>query len=116
MEQAVETARIENCNDIRELAQMSIGTDKGSWWDDPDFGSELFLLRESGKVDGKTAGIFKRMLRECLAWLIEDGLSSYINCAVERAGKNEISYLVEIAQPDGNNVFIKDVWNGVLKG
>ena len=116
MEQANKTARIENWNDIYELAQMSIGTNKGSWWADPDFGSELYLLRESGKVDGKTAGTFKRMLQECLAWLIEDGLSEYINCTVERTGKNEIQYFVEIVQPNGNNVFIKDVWNGVFKG
>ncbi|MCL2245075.1 MAG: phage GP46 family protein [Treponema sp.] len=116
MEQTVNTARIENCNDIRELARMSIGTDKGSWWADLNFGSEIYLLKESGKVDAKTAGTFKRMLQECLAWLIEDGLIKKINCIVERTGKNEISYNVEIVKPNDGNIFIKDIWNGVFKG
>jgi len=105
--------KIENWNDIRELVLMSIGTDKGSWWADPNFGSELYLLRENSKVDGKTAGNFRRMLWECLAWIIEDGLAKNINCAVERSGKNEITYMVEIIKPDGSNISVKEVWYGI---
>ncbi|MDR1836604.1 MAG: phage GP46 family protein [Treponema sp.] len=116
MEQAIKPVTIENWNAINELTLMSIGTDKGSWWADPNFGSELYLLRESGKVDGKTAGNFRRMLQECLAWIIEDGLAKSINCAVERSGKNEISYTVEIIKPDDSNIFIKDVWYGIQQG
>jgi len=107
------TAKLENWNDIRELVQMSIGTDKGSWWADPDFGSEIYLLRKNGKVDGKTAGNFKRMLQECLVWIVADGLAQRINCAVERTGKNEISYTIETIQPNGCSIFIKDVWKDV---
>ena len=110
------SVRIEQWADIRELVCMSIGTDKGSWWADLNFGSELHLLREGGKVDGKTAGNFRRMLQECLAWIIEDGLAESINCAVERSGKNEISYTVEIIKPDSSNIFIKDVWYGIQQG
>jgi len=107
------SVRIEQWADIRELVQLSIGTDKGSWWADPRFGSELYLLKENGKVDGKTAGIFKRMLEECLAWIVDDGLAESINCAVERTGKNEIAYTVKIIQPNGDGILIKEVWNGV---
>jgi phage gp46-like protein len=107
------TIRIEQCFDIRELVLMSIGTDKGSWWADPGFGSELYLLKQNGKVDGKTAGNFKRMLQECLAWISADGLADRINCSVERIGKNEIAYTVETIQPNGSSIFIKDTWNGV---
>jgi len=110
------TVRLENWNDIRELVQMSIGTDKGSWWADPDFGSELFLLRKNGKINGNTVGVFKRMLEECLAWIVDDGLAERISCAAERTGKNEITYTVETIQPNGGSVFIKDVWNGVRQG
>jgi len=113
MEQANKTVAVENWTDIRELVQMSIGTDKGSWWADPNFGSELYLLRENGKVDEKTAGNFKRMLQECLSWIVTDGLARQINCAVERTGKNVISYTVETIQPDGGSIFIKDVWKDV---
>jgi phage gp46-like protein len=111
-----EPIKLENWNDIRELVQMSIGTNKGSWWADPNFGSELFLLRENGKVDGNTSGIFKRMLQECLAWLVIDGLARQINCEAERIGKNEIAYVVETIPPNGDSFFIKDVWYGVRQG
>jgi phage gp46-like protein len=106
-------ALIDGWNNVRELAMMSIGTDKGRWWADPNFGSELYLLRKTGKVDGKTAGTLKRMLQECLAWLVADGLAKKISCSEERTGKNEISYTVEITRPDGDKFYIKDVWNGV---
>ena len=51
----MEPASIESWNDIRELVLMSIGTDKGTWWADPNFGSDLWILRQEGKVTGKTA-------------------------------------------------------------
>jgi phage gp46-like protein len=113
MERDNKTTTVEGWNHIRELAKMSIGTDKGRWWADPNFGSEIYLLKETGKVDGKTAGTFKRMLQECLAWLVTDGLAKKISCAADRTGRNEISYTVEITRPDGNKSYIKDVWNGV---
>ena len=43
------------------------GTDKGRWWANPDFGSELWLLRQAGKVDGTTAGKVRAMVLECTA-------------------------------------------------
>jgi phage gp46-like protein len=116
MEQVNKSIAVENWSDIRELVQMSIGTDKGSWWADPNFGSELFLLRQNGKVDGKTAGNFKRMLRECLAWIVADGIAREINCEAQRTGKNEITYTVETIQPNGGGEFIEEVWNGVQQG
>lgn len=41
------------------------GTDKRRWWANPDFGSELWLLRQAGKVDGTTAGKVRAMVLEC---------------------------------------------------
>jgi len=113
MEQANKTVRIENWNEIRELVLMSIGTDKGSWWADPGFGSELYLLGEGGKVDGRTAGTLKRMLLECLNWIVADGLAKSIKCIAERTGKNEITYNIEVIKPDGGSFFIKELWNGI---
>jgi phage gp46-like protein len=105
--------RIQGWADIRELALMSIGTDKGAWWADPGFGSELWLLRQTGKVDDRTAGTVRRMLDECLAWLKEDGLAGGIACTAERGGKNGITYAVTILRPDGDPVIIKDTWYGL---
>jgi len=110
------TVKLENWNDIRELVQMSIGTDRGSWWADPNFGSELWLLRQTGKIDGRTAGTFRRMILDCTQWLVDDGLVKKINCETERSGKNEISYTVETIQPNGGSILINEVWNGVQQG
>jgi len=107
------SARIENWQDIKELALMSIGTNKGTWWAYPNFGSELWLLKQTGKVNGQTAGTLRRMILEATAWLIADGLAKKIDCTAERTGKNQISYNMVIFRPDGNKVFIKEVWNAV---
>lgn len=89
---------------------MSIGTDKGSWWADPSFGSELWLLKEEGKIDSQTAGTLERMVRESLQWLVNDGIAATVDCKAERAGKNRIDYQATVMRPDGTLILIKDVW------
>jgi phage gp46-like protein len=105
------SAKLENWADIKELALMSIGTNKGSWWADPNFGSDLWLLKREGKVDGNTAGTFARALRECLSWLVSDGLCESVDAQAERAGKNAIAYAITLSKPDGNSDLITEVWN-----
>jgi phage gp46-like protein len=107
------SARIERWASIEELVRMSIGTDKGTWFADPAFGSDLWLLRKEGKVDGQTAGRLERMVRESLQWLVEDGLAAAVDCAAERNGKNRIDYQATVRQPDGSPVIIREVWNVV---
>jgi phage gp46-like protein len=110
----LDTVRIEQWDDIRELALMSIGTDKGTWWADPGFGSELWLLQQNGKVDGQTAGTLRRMVLESLQWIIQSSLAKKIDCTAERIGKNEIRYNVIISRPDGNKLpIITEVWRAV---
>lgn len=109
----VKTVKLEDWTDIKELVAMSIGTDKGRWWADPSFGSELWILRQAGKVDGSTAGKVRTMILESLNWLKADGLVKDIECTAERVGKNEIGYAVTVVKPDGSSLFVKDVWYGV---
>jgi phage gp46-like protein len=90
---------------------MSIGTDKGTWWADPAFGSELWLLKKEGKADGQTAGTLERMVRESLRWLIDDGLALAADCAAEGNGKNRIDYQVTVIRPDSSPVIVKEVWD-----
>jgi phage gp46-like protein len=113
MERVNKPIAVENWNDIRELVMMSIGTDKGSWWADPAFGSELWLLRQSGKVDGRTAGTLRRMILECCQWLVNDALAKKFDCEAERTGKNEISYCVTVHGKNESTLQIKEVWNDV---
>jgi phage gp46-like protein len=103
--------RIEQWDSVPELVRMSIGTDKGTWFADPNFGSELWLLKKAGKVDGQTAGTLERMLRESLQWLVDDGLAATVDCAAERTGKNRIDYQVIVSHPDGSSETVKDRWN-----
>ena len=107
------TVNLEDWTDIEELVAMSIGTDKGRWWADRSFGSELWMLRQSGKVDGTTAGKVRAMLLECTAWLKADGIVKDIECTAERIGKNEIRYCLTVLKPDGQTLQIKDVWYGI---
>jgi phage gp46-like protein len=109
----METVRIENWADVRELVQMCIGTDKGSWWADPAIGSEIWKLRQVGKVDNRTAGTFQQFLQDCLKWLKDDGIAGDILCIAERYGKNEIAYSVTVLRPDKEPLLIKDVWNAL---
>ena len=108
-----EPIRLENWTDIRELVAMCIGTDKGRWWADTSFGSDLWLLRQDGKVDETTAGKVRAVILESLAWLKQDVLVKDIQCTADRVGKNEIRYAVTVVKPDGSSVFIKDLWHGI---
>ena len=105
--------RIEQWASIEELVRMSIGTNKGTWFADPAFGSELWLLKKEGKVDGQTAGKLERMLRESLQWLINDGLAATVDCVAERNGKNRIDYQVTVTRINGSPVTVKEAWNVV---
>jgi phage gp46-like protein len=109
----METVRIENWTDVRELVELSIGTDKGSWWADPAFGSDLWKLKQTGKVDNRTAGTFQRMLQESLKWLTDDGIADEVRCTAGRLGKNEIAYSVTTLRPDKEPLIIKDTWNAL---
>jgi phage gp46-like protein len=105
------SVKIEQWAAIKELVRMSIGTDKGAWWADPAFGSDLWLLKKEGKVDGQTAGKLEQMIRESVRWLVDDGLALAIDCAAERNGKSRIEYRVTVTRPDGSPVVVKDAWH-----
>ncbi|MEL3907904.1 MAG: phage GP46 family protein [Treponemataceae bacterium] len=109
----VNLLRLENWTDITELVAMSIGTDKGLWWADASFGSELWILKQEGKVDGTTAGRVRAMILDCTAWLKNDGLVEKIECTAERIGKNEIQYCLTVYKPSGQTIKLKDVWHGI---
>lgn len=106
------TVKLEDWTNIKELVAMSIGTDKGRWWASSSFGSELWILKQTGKLDSTTAGKVRSMILDSLAWLKQDNLVQSIDCTVERTGKNEITYILTITKPNGQTIYIKDVWNG----
>ncbi|MDR1031032.1 MAG: phage GP46 family protein [Treponema sp.] len=105
--------KIEQWADIRELVQMSIGTNKGTWWADPSFGSDLWLLRQTGKINGQTADTLRHLILQATQWLVSDGLVQEITCQAERSGKNEITYEVTVIRANGPHELLKEVWHAL---
>jgi phage gp46-like protein len=64
-------------------------------------------------ADGGTAGTLARMLRECLGWLVRDGLCESVDAQAERSGRHTVSYTVTLCKPDGGSDVIKEVWSAV---
>jgi phage gp46-like protein len=64
-------------------------------------------------ADGGTAGKLARMLRECLGWLVRDGLCASVDAQAERSGRNPVSYTVTLYKPDGGSDVIQEVWSAV---
>lgn len=100
---------LENYSNIETLALMSIHTDRGAWWADTDFGSELYTLKGS-KITNETPSIVCSMLIECLAWLKKDELAKDIEIETKLKDKNSVYYKVVIIKPEGKNILIEDVW------
>lgn len=105
--------RLENWQDIRELVLMSIGTDKGRWWADSDFGSEIWKLKQTGKITPETAGTFRQLVLDSVQWLVDDGLASSIECEAEQQGRSAIVYRVTVTKPDGNTISLEESWDGI---
>ncbi len=105
--------KLENWQDIRELVLMSIGTDKGRWWADKEFGSEIWKLRQSGKITPATVGTFRQMVLDSVQWLIDDGLALSIECDAEQSGRDRIDYRVTVTRPNGGTIEVKETWNGI---
>jgi len=106
--------RIENYADIRELVLISLGTDKGSWWADQDFGSELRYLRQ-GKLDAAAPSAFRRMALEALDWLVQDGLAAAVECEAKVSGNASLDYTVTVTRPSGDTVVIQRSWNNAVQ-
>lgn len=100
---------LDNYNNIETLALISIHIDRGRWWSDSDFGSELYTLQGS-KTNKETASVVRRMLVECLEWLKKENLAKDIEVETELKNKNSIYYKVTITRPNEKNTIIEDIW------
>lgn len=105
------TLQIESWADIRELVKMSIGTDKGTWWADPGFGSDLWKLNQAGKVDSNTVGYFIQYVLDCLQWLKDDGIAEDVLCTARQEGKTMIAYSVTVLRAKSTPVYLEDIYN-----
>jgi len=106
------TALLEKYAELEQIVGMTLGTDRGKWWADTEFGSDLWLIRARGQVDEATdLDVFRRVCEEALTWMATDGLVDEISVAPERKDKNTISYVVTLLLPDGKTLYVEGEFN-----
>lgn len=93
--------------------------DQMGWWADlisevqgDKIGSRLWVLDRIGKLDNATPVEMENILKECFAWMLEDGIAASVGVSAERTGTNEIKGAVEILKPDGKNIPFSFIWDG----
>lgn len=96
----------EPAGDIMNNVYLSLVVRRGSWFQNPEFGSRLHLL-ERAKNTEKTAALAEEYCREALAWLIDCGRATKIDVHTERDRSQDLHRLkliVEVTQADGRTV------------
>jgi phage gp46-like protein len=92
--------------DIMNNVYLSLVVKRGSWFQNPDFGSRLHLLQRAKNTE-KTAALAEEYCREALAWLIDCGRATKIDVHTERDRSQDLhrlKLLVEVTQADGRTV------------
>ncbi|NLT22617.1 MAG: hypothetical protein GXX82_06185 [Syntrophorhabdus sp.] len=92
--------------DIMNNVYLSLVVKRGSWFQNPDFGSRLHLLQRAKNTE-KTAALAEEYCREALAWLIDCGRATKIDIHTERDRSQDLhrlKLLVEVTQTDGRQV------------
>jgi len=92
--------------DIMNNVYLSLVVKRGSWFQNPDFGSRLHLLQRAKNTE-KTAALAEEYCREALQWLIDTGRATKIDVHTERDRSEDLhrlKLLVEVTQADGRTV------------
>ncbi len=85
---------------------LSLVIQKGSFFQNPDFGSRLHLLKRAKNTE-RTAALAAEYCKEALQWLIDTGRASKIDIYTERdrtQNLNRLKILVEAIKADGDLV------------
>jgi phage gp46-like protein len=95
----------EKVDDIRNNIYLSLMVRRGSFFQNPNFGSRLHELFRAKNTD-KTAALAKEYCKEALQWLIDTGRATEINISTEKDPNelNRLKILVEATQSDGRKV------------
>lgn len=90
----------EKATDIRNNILLSLTVRRGSWFQNPDFGSRLHLLERS-KNTPRTSQLAIDYAKEALRWLIDTGKAKSIDVSAERNALQDngcLKLLVEAVQ------------------
>lgn len=96
----------EKAETIMNNVYLSLMIQRGSFFQNPDFGSRLHLLQR-GKNTANTELLAKEYCKEALQWLIEAGKADKIEVFTERDVNQDpyrLKLLVSVTQADGRQV------------
>jgi len=98
----------EKSEDIMNNVYLSLMVRKGSFFQNPDFGSRLHLLKRAKNTE-QTAALAREYCKEALRWLLNTGRATKIDVYSERdlggAGvRDRLKLLVEVTQADGRKL------------
>jgi len=101
--------------DIRSNIYLSIMVNKGSFFQDPEFGSELYKIK---KITVSNINLAAQYVKAALAWLITAGKAKSIDAAVTKGDQvGLMSIDIQVVQADGVELFYEmftDVRTGKL--
>lgn len=102
----------DSLRDPLEIARMCIGTDRGRWWADSNFGSRLWRIRKE-KVDlGTTPRKVREAIMEAVGWMQTDGLSMGAEVDVFVRG-NRVDWVLRLSLPEGRTAEAEGGFDGV---
>ncbi len=93
------------------------------WWGDTwpavqndRYGSRLWLLQRS-KLTNQLVQTVRGYIRECLQWMIDDGVVSRIDLDIRRTGINELGNSITLWRRDGPvMISFDDLWSAITHG
>lgn len=98
--------------DMDGLVSVSLGTDKGRWWcEDTTVGSEIWRLRQRGRLTKETLALFRGYVLAALEWLTIEGLAKEVTVIAE-IDRQRINYRITITSPEGGSGEVAGVFDG----
>ncbi|HFI9553627.1 TPA: phage GP46 family protein [Escherichia coli] len=81
-----------------------------------EYGSRLWLLQRS-KLTNQLVQTVRGYIRECLQWMIDDGVVSRIDLDIRRTGINELGNSITLWRRDGPvMISFDDLWSAITHG
>jgi phage gp46-like protein len=86
--------------DIRTNIFLSLSINKGSFFQNKDFGCELFKIK---KITGPNILLAQQYVQDALQWLIQTGRATSITVIVEQdlIDRNRLDIKISAIQPNG---------------
>jgi len=98
--------------DIRTDIYMSLNVKQGTWFQNPDFGSQLYKVK---KVTGPNLILAKQYIQSALQWLINIGYATAIAVEAQAGTLGHIIINLTVTQANGMVLFYQ-LFNDVKTG